>query len=386
MTHNLLDDLYRSPRIGLSGNVDQLLHKAKFYDDDITKADVQAYLWTKPSYQMLKPRKFKFSKEQIRVSGIDTIHTADLADVAGYNNFMAKQNENVQFLLLVVDLFSKYLWVKKLKSKAGPEVAKAFDDLYRESKRVPGKIWVDQGSEFYNRDVSRVLKKHNITLYSVISPIKSGPAERVVRTFKTRLYRYLMENVTWRYVDVLDDLVIGYNNTQHKTIKMAPASVRPRHTEELLQRINPQLLRQTYKIERPTTKSSFAEGDIVRPMVRNRLFQKSYWGTYWETLFKVVKVFRDRKPVRYQIESLEDGEIIRELFYAGELVPGTKQPVLQVPGESKTVIRTTSSKKPTVKVSKFDVSINKKRQMKDQDQEGFPTTPRTRSQTQKARK
>ena len=216
-----------------------------------------------------------------------------------------------------------------------------------------------------------MLKTLNITLYSVISPIKSGPAERVVRTFKTRLYRYLMENVTWRYIDVLQDMAIGYNNTQHKTIGMAPALVRPRHTEELLKRINPQLINQSYKVQVTTKKTTFTVGDKVRPMVRNRLFQKSYWGTYWESLFEVIKVFGDRKPTRYQIKSLDDGQVIQELFYAQELVYGTKQPIIPIPGEA---------------TPKLKVFLNKERANQSAVAQESNSTYRTRSQTKNARR
>ena len=49
--------------------------------------------------------------------------------------------------------------------------------------------------------------------------------ERFNRTLKTRMYRYFTQSKSYRYVDVLQDLVQSYNHTYHSSIGMAPASV-----------------------------------------------------------------------------------------------------------------------------------------------------------------
>ena len=49
--------------------------------------------------------------------------------------------------------------------------------------------------------------------------------ERFNRTMKTRMYKYFTANNTIRYVDVLPELISGYNNTVHSSINMAPANV-----------------------------------------------------------------------------------------------------------------------------------------------------------------
>ena len=55
------------------------------------------------------------------VSGIDKIWAADLADMTALN----KDNEGINFLLLVIDIFSKYGWIIPLKNKKGETVANA---------------------------------------------------------------------------------------------------------------------------------------------------------------------------------------------------------------------------------------------------------------------
>jgi len=63
----------------------------------------------------------------------------------------SKYNNWVKYLLTVIDVFSKYGWMKPLKSKAGLEVANALKKIFKERK--PDKLRVDKGREFYNKEV-----------------------------------------------------------------------------------------------------------------------------------------------------------------------------------------------------------------------------------------
>ena len=316
---NIMEAVYSDPQLGLSGDPQQLRYKLKDVDENISQREVQAFLAQKRSYQTLKPRRRPKKFEHIRVSGIDSIHASDLADVAGNRNFLAKENDNVKFLLLVIDVFSKYLWVVPLHRKTAVEVSTALQSIYTNSKRIPQRFWVDQGKEYYNEKVAALFKKYNIEIYSVLSAIKSGVAERVVRTFKTRLYRYLYEADTYRYIDVLQDLVIGYNNSLHRSIGRAPATVRPRHTQEILTRLNSSMIHQPVNSQRII----FPVGSIVRLSLAGLLFQKAYWGTFSGELYRVVQVFPERRPIRYKVQAVESQKIMPGVFYAAELLLGT---------------------------------------------------------------
>ena len=63
---------------------------------------------------------------------------------------MSKFNKWFRFLLCVIDIFSKYVWVVPLKDKKGISIVNVFQKILKESDRKPNKIWVDNGSEFYN--------------------------------------------------------------------------------------------------------------------------------------------------------------------------------------------------------------------------------------------
>ena len=161
--------------------------------------------------ELHKPVRRKFKRRRVLVSGIDKIWAADLADMKAFSKF----NQGFNFLLFVIDIFSKYGWIIPLKNKESKTVAPALKTIFKERK--PEKMWVDKGKEFYNKDV-----KELIELYSTENEEKSSVVERWIRTMKEKMWKYFTDNNTNHYVDILPDLVKDYNNTRHSSIKMTP--------------------------------------------------------------------------------------------------------------------------------------------------------------------
>ena len=132
--------------------------------------------------ELHKPIIRKFKKRKVYSGFKDNIWGADLADMQLISNF----NKGFRFLLCVIDIFSKYVWVVPLKDKKGASIVNAFQKILDDSNRKPNKIWVDKGSEFYNSFVKKWLKDNDIEMYSIYNAGKSVVAERFMRTLKTK--------------------------------------------------------------------------------------------------------------------------------------------------------------------------------------------------------
>ena len=70
-------------------------------------------------------------------------------------------------------MYSKYAFVIPLKDKKGISITNTFDKIIKQFKRKPNKIWVDQGSEFYNRAFKKWLSDNDIIMYSTFNEGKS---------------------------------------------------------------------------------------------------------------------------------------------------------------------------------------------------------------------
>ena len=94
------------------------------------------------------------------------------------------------YLLCAIDLLSKYAWVICLKDKRGISIVNAFQKIVSEGRK-PNKIWVDQGSEFYNNSFKDFLKINNTEMYSTYNEEKFVVAERFIRTLKNKIFKHI---------------------------------------------------------------------------------------------------------------------------------------------------------------------------------------------------
>ena len=83
----------------------------------------------------------------------------------------------------------------------------------------------DDGKEFYNVGVKALLEKHDIKYFSTLSDKKAAVVERFNRTLKTSMWKYFYSKGTYKWIDILDELVYNYNDTKHSTILMKPKDV-----------------------------------------------------------------------------------------------------------------------------------------------------------------
>ena len=110
------------------------------------------------------------------------------------------------------------------------------------------------------------MEEYNIRHYSTFSNLKASICERFNRTLKTKMWKEFNFRGTYKWIDILPDLVSKYNNTKHRTVKMKPKDVTS-STADPLKRI--------YQ-SRPsvTSKPKFKVGDHVRVSKYKHAFEK----------------------------------------------------------------------------------------------------------------
>ena len=104
--------------------------------------------------ELHKPVIKKFNKRKVYLQFKDNIWGVDLADTQS----LSKKNKGIKYLLRAIDLYSKYAFVVSLKDKKGISITNAFNNIIKQSRRKPNKIWVDQGSGFYNNNFNNGYK------------------------------------------------------------------------------------------------------------------------------------------------------------------------------------------------------------------------------------
>ena len=268
----------------------------------------------KPSSSILadelhKPVIKKFNKGKVYSQVKDNILGLDLADMQS----LSRKNKDIKYLLRAIDLYSNYAFVVPLKDKKGISIVNAFDKIIKQSNRKPNKIWVDQGSEFYDNNFKKWLSDNNIIMYSTYNEGKSVVTERFIKTLKNKLHKHMTASGKNVYCDVLDDIVNEYNNTKHSTIKMKPKDVKNGTTKSIAVARN----KRVYIDEHNEKDSRFKVGDRVRISKFKNIFAKGYTPNWSKEIFIVDKI-NDTVPYTYNIKDLNDEEIIGS-FYDREL-------------------------------------------------------------------
>ena len=120
--------------------------------------------------ELHKPITRNLRKRRVISYGIDKIWTADLVEIQKFS----KWNKGVKYLLMIIDVFSKYGWIEPLKGKKTESVSSAFDTIFEKSKRKPEKLWTDKGSEFIPLFcITLKMKKNQVLLKDGIKPSKT---------------------------------------------------------------------------------------------------------------------------------------------------------------------------------------------------------------------
>ncbi|CAK1585707.1 unnamed protein product [Parnassius mnemosyne] len=138
----------------------------------------------------------------------------------------SQYNDGFKYILCIIDVFSKYAFARPMKKKNSETTKECFESIFTESNLTPTHIQSDKGTEFVSKDVQKYFKSKKINYYTTNNPdIKASIVERFQRTLKMKMWRYFTHNNTYRYIDVLQDLIYSYNHSFHSSIKMCPCDL-----------------------------------------------------------------------------------------------------------------------------------------------------------------
>ena len=253
------------------------------------------------------PRK-KFTREPIIVDHINEQMDCDLIDAAR----LKKYNSGFGYILVCIDLFSRYVWALSVKTKSGSDVAEAMRKILADGA-APSAIRSDRGREFVSKHFKTLLKDNGIHHILAYGQHKASYAERANRTLQERLYKYMYEHQTLRYIDILPEIVESYNSTIHSTIGIAPKDVNESNSYDIYEKVYmPLVIKQAKPV-----KFKFAVDDTVRISYQRMPFTRGYDQHFSEEIYKIQ--FRiPSNPPRYRLKDLNEEEI-KGSFYEPEL-------------------------------------------------------------------
>lgn len=246
----------------------------------------------------------------------------DLMDI----NIFYKDNKPYKYLLNVIDVYSRFVWVFPLETKNSIVIKKLISnltkDIHEMNPDVKISITTDNGKEFVNKNFDSMFNKKYMYKHYVVNtkqstsnnPGKTAIIERFNRTLWNIIKKYTSAYNTLSFINVIPKFVSNYNNSIHSSIKQTPFDV-------------------MNKINDPTINTddytyNFEIGDNVR--IKNKQHQfdkKSFNPKYSVQVYEII----DKEGNQYTLKNKNNDNILpqkyiyRDLIKIGKIVNTIKE-------------------------------------------------------------
>jgi len=304
---------------------------------EFTVDDIRIFLFHQSTYKRHLGFNLQYKQQKHTVvPGPLVKWQMDLADMQN----SAEYNDGTNYLLTIIDVFSKYALVIPLQNKQGQTIAEALDYIFRiKINNKPYKPMVllsDNGKEFIAKEVKQVCTDHGIHQLTSFPYTPLGIIERFNKTIKQKIAQYLSVYRTQRYIDALlqDYNQYFHNHSYHHTIRELPANVH--FADRSLHKLLIPHLHNYYKYlndkNNPIISETlhYARGDKVRiqahitpfiaPEQQRRLSAKtkSTVANWSSEVYTVTKKIIDGKFIFYQVKAAS-GVVYHRKYYHWQL-------------------------------------------------------------------
>lgn len=216
--HMLVDRLHRDLKLGISR---RFVHQFLRSDPSTLALRVQTQTNTRTVIKSFRPN-HPFEHWQM-----------DLMDLKGPNNTWIYQNKMYRYVFVIIDIFTKFVYIYPIKNKDGITVAMIINKLFL-SGDIPDKLHSDKGGEFVNEHVNNLCIDFKVEqiIGQAYSPQTQGFVENKNKQIKRLLKYYMINNDNNKYYDVLDQVAYTINNSKHGVTGFTPMQLhRGRQTE-----------------------------------------------------------------------------------------------------------------------------------------------------------
>lgn len=305
---------------------------------NISRRQAFEFLQKQPEYQLhlIQPR-----ERTLRPNNATEINARWQMDHIDMQKYFDEDDQNVKWIFVVIDTFSKYVWAKACLNKDAESVHGALEEILADNRRItggqPAVIQSDNAREYKSNLITGYLKTKRIKQLFIppYMPQANGIVERVNRTIKNAIHTNFTQNDDTMYSDRLELIVKEYNNSYHTTIKDTPARLHKRNRANVAQ----QKMVKEHIDEWTKTWRNYPElriGDKVRIHIltdkdeRKKKFAKKFipqWSTEVFEVFRIISPARklsntidkriNLKP-KYVVVNIE-GEEMEKGFYRHDL-------------------------------------------------------------------
>ena len=288
----------------------KFLRRVKKEGLNLDKEDINAYLQKQVAYTRHHQAKYTNKlRRKVLTLRQNECWSGDLLFLLDLKSY----NDGYQYVFTNVDLFSKKLWLRALKTKERKEMESAFESIIASNNFVsPMRYWTDMGSEMIS--MKNIYEKYEIHRYSTNSPLKAVFAEAANKTIENLLYKCMTSKNSKRWIDFLKPVETHLNNSPSpKLFGLSPnlaylksneAYLRAKYIEEY----------EKFKQKLGKNTAKFVPGQNVRTIEKRGVFSRGYTPN-WSKEIHTVELIYYTYPKTYKLVGH------KRKYYENELIP-----------------------------------------------------------------
>ena len=227
-----LASLYYDPENPAALTSPDLLYKQvkKEGRHSLSRGQIKLWLSKQDAYTLHKQTHSKFKRQPVYAPYKNYMWESDLGQMTRHKS----KNNGYAFFIVYIDVNSRYAYTRPLKTKKSEAVLAATREIFREAApNKPERLRFDKGGEFKGRNFRDFLEREGVKYFATENETKAAYAERLLKTLKLKLYRWMTRNNSEKWVELLPQVTASYNAKYHRGIKMAPKDVTDKDADRL---------------------------------------------------------------------------------------------------------------------------------------------------------
>ena len=285
--------------------------KKTFPEKKITLEEIKSALKELPLYELQIPRKEKFQRRAIkRPPGAGISFQADLAYLPNH--------KRMPYGLILVDQYSKYIYLEPLKKKTGPAVKSALDKIIEENNLFKiNQISCDRGTEFIA--IKKYFKEKNIGFFFLEGKGKAFLAENGIKRFKRVLFQVMRNGKKILWPDIYKNVLKQINSRPLKSL----GGKSPEEVNSPFEDIESKNFVENKNIEK--SGPIFKIGELVFLELSKNIGEKDY-DLNRGPIARIKNIDKSAKPYMYELETIETKKPLSRKYYGYELkyAPGLR--------------------------------------------------------------
>ncbi len=287
---------------------------------DISRKDLRDIMLTDQDF-LIETRKIRktFPRREMNSHGFCATWQSDVGFMFPINNYIG--------FLICVDVFSRKIFCRAIKSKSAESIQKAFIKIFRMVNDKPDVLETDQGTEFVGN--KNFFEKEKVFLKFKTGANKASFAENAILLVKRKLFRLLRTLLTRNWPKYLPTVVRSLNNTPHQALGgLRPSIITSRKDTPLIDEtigFHPDTPFETQEKNQKRYElnpTKLQVGSYVYVNFLRKPLEKSFDSPNYQ-LYIVSRVDAGKSPPLYQVKDLK-GKIKKGFFYREQLLEGHK--------------------------------------------------------------